>query len=92
MSKSKEIFTEERSNFYEQLKEGEEYATVSMKKNIFHIMQENFEAEEDYTLHGVKTNDPRYKEDKLLCELYSEKRKLSKKITEKEQTIKNKKK
>lgn len=87
MSKNSELAITEAENFYSRLKENEEYATVSMRMYMLDKVKISGGSEVDFTVHGVKSNNPKFKEDRLLKGLYSDKRKLNNKITEREQNI-----
>lgn len=89
-SHSKEIAITEAENFYSRLEDQEEYATVSMKLYMLDKVKVSGGAEVDYTVHSVKQNNPEHKKDEVLKGLYSEKRKVNKNITEREQKINHK--
>jgi hypothetical protein len=88
---SKEQFEIEQENFYSRLKEDEEYATVSMKMYMLDRLVIDADREKDYTIHSIKQNNSKHKEDETLKELYKTKRRLNKDITEQEQKINHKK-
>lgn len=74
--------------FYEKLKEGQEYAVLSVTLDLFKLIQDAFISDTHYTIHLIKENNPKFKEDELLKELYSKKSKLMREITKREQQIK----
>jgi hypothetical protein len=84
---SKEQFEIEQENFYSRLKEDEEYATVSMKMYMLDRIVVDGKREKDYTIHSIKQNNPKHKEDENLKELYKAKKRLNKDITELEQKL-----
>ena len=66
----------------------EEYAVLSVSVALLKAIKENFTVDTDYTLHFIKENNLRFKEDEALKELYSKKSKISKEISKREQLIK----
>ena len=75
------------SNFFTLLREGEEYFNLTTKENVYSYMLKNFEKESDFTLNHIKQKNGIHKEDPILKELYKEKRKITNKITEREQKL-----
>lgn len=74
--------------FYSRLNEGEQYAVLAMKIEVYQAVKENFVNDYDFMLHFIKENNPKFKDDELLKELYAEKSKLARKIFKREQELK----
>ena len=79
METSKEFFT--------QLREDEQYATLSVNMPTLEFIRNTFHDEEHYKLHGIKQVNKSHNEDELLCDLYKQNSKLKRKITEREQFL-----
>lgn len=73
--------------FFEEIRENQEYAVLSVDMELLRLIKESFVSEKHYTLHYIKQNNPKLKEDELLSELYKEKSKLMRKITKREQEV-----
>lgn len=74
-------------DFFQQLREGEQYASMFVDMDLLNHIKENFESEEHYRLNSIKEHRPEYKEDELLCELYKKSTKLNKQIRDREYDI-----
>ena len=79
MGASKEFFT--------QLREDEQYATLSVDMETYGHIKLFFQEEDHYKLHSIKQINKSHKEDELLCEMYKKRSKLKKEITEREQFL-----
>ena len=80
MGASKEFFT--------QLREDEQYATLSVDMETYGHIKFFFEEEEHYKLHSIKQINKSHKEDELLCEIWKDISKLKNKAVEREQFFK----
>jgi len=74
-------------HFFTDLREGEEYANVSMSIGVYIDFKARYEDEKDYTVNHIKQVNKSHKEHEGLIALYKEKRKLSQEIQKLEQKL-----
>jgi len=75
------------NDFFNDLRQEEEYATLSVNIDLLNAIRLNYLLERDYKLHSIKQkNDSHYK-DEILTDLYKQKRKIANKISEREQEL-----
>ena len=74
-------------HFFTDLREGEEYANVSMRMNVFIDFKRQYDDEIDYTLNNIKQVNKAHKENEALSELYKERRKIKQEIEKIEQKL-----
>ena len=75
------------NDFFNDMREGQEYAMFSASMEVLQTINQHFKNGVDFELHSIKQKNKSHYLDDTLSELYKEKRKLSKKITEREQEI-----
>lgn len=74
-------------SFYKNLKENEQYGVVSVAFDVLIQMKKILNEGSDFTVHYIKQNNPKYDEDEVLQSMYSEKSKLMRRITKREQEL-----
>jgi len=74
-------------NFYTELREGDQYANVSMTFEVFTHFKRQHCAEIDFTCNHIKQKNKSHKEHEVLMELYKQKSKISKEISKIEQKL-----
>jgi len=77
-------------DFFNDMREGEQFANLFVDMDTLHYIRNNFEQEEQYRLNSIKQKNSEHKEDKLLCELYKEQTKINIKVREREQELNHK--
>ena len=76
--------------FFEDLEVGEEYANINCSIPMLELMKRDYSVQ--FTLNFIKEKNPSYKDNETLSQLHREKRKISNKILEIEQSINHNKK
>ena len=76
--------------FFQELREGEQYANVSVTMEVYQEIRNVYLEEEDYKLNHVKAKNSELNENPLLCEMYKERSKLNREISKEEYKLNNK--
>ena len=75
--------------FFQELREGEQYANVSVTLEVYQEIRNVYLEEEDFKLNHIKQKNSKLNEDPLLCDLYKKRSKLSREITKEEHKLNN---
>ena len=76
--------------FFQELREGEQYANVSVTMEVYQEIRNVYLEEEDYKLNHVKAKNSELNDNPLLCEMYKERSKLNREISKEEYKLNNK--